>query len=347
MVSRLQLGLTAVLIMLACSLHAQIRLGFSNLNGFPDVITEGQAYNLSGWIVNHGSSGGNGVIDIMLKADSVGTVVVSNNFNIANSLQPGDSVYWSKSNFIFPQGAFRLGNNDVIIWPTAPSSSTGAEVDSLTKPVYYTDASALRLREADFVPFQSTGFELETTYELSATIKNLSSNPTSNTLRLFAELPGFRSRVVDSKALSLQLNDETVFTVPDFSVWETFDLHSSDTVGYNLSTVRFYALEVGSNCGPLNFVDVAIDEMGAVTSTGSNLANGLSIFPNPAKDFVTVQFPAAWIGCELQLYDITGRAVYAKTMNDHQLNLQGLKQGCYWMVLRNADQVMQQRIVKL
>ncbi|MFN5319761.1 MAG: T9SS type A sorting domain-containing protein, partial [Bacteroidia bacterium] len=78
------------------------------------------------------------------------------------------------------------------------------------------------------------------------------------------------------------------------------------------------------------------------------LNNELSIFPNPADDFVTLHAAAEWLGSSFQIIDLSGKKVQHGVIHSSQttLNLSDLKQGVYFLKLQN-DAASIVKIVKL
>jgi hypothetical protein len=182
--------------------QAQPSLGLSNLAGFPDVITQGTQYNVTGWIVN-----------------GTDLLHVSNNFHVANPLQPGDSVLWTENNYTFPPGQFRLGNNDVIIWSTAPSSSS-TESDSLGKPIYFTNSAAFRLQNSGFEVFGEYA-DLDDEYTFLVDVTNEGNKKANDGIDLFVKMNWFAPVLLRHYDVEVDINE----TVDSTLKTSTFSMH--------------------------------------------------------------------------------------------------------------------------
>lgn len=98
---------------------------------------------------------------------------------------------------------------------------------------------------------------------------------------------------------------------------------------------------------------VGIDENLLPNSTNNPSAVALSVFPNPAQEWVNVQFEANNYGKSLlTLYDISGRSVwqqyftYQSGSNQWQVPLQQLPAALYLLTLQTEDNlIMQQKLV--
>lgn len=76
---------------------------------------------------------------------------------------------------------------------------------------------------------------------------------------------------------------------------------------------------------------------------------GLSIFPNPAKDFAIVRFGESLENASISVYDNLGRRVILQTMKTSaqtfQINTQHLKNGVYVLKLKTSEGSVQERLL--
>lgn len=85
-----------------------------------------------------------------------------------------------------------------------------------------------------------------------------------------------------------------------------------------------------------------------------NQLPGISIFPNPFSESITVEGAAGFNGeVNIQVRDLLGRKVYEKTLVDpfqsgfiHKIQLDAISSGGYWLKIRVGDQVMVRKIFK-
>lgn len=102
--------------------------------------------------------------------------------------------------------------------------------------------------------------------------------------------------------------------------------------GANGSGELFGKLIFGADCGNI----VGIDD---------NLLTQVSVYPNPATDYVTVQLPA---GIELQsvaIYDVLGKLVTNKITNN-QINVSQFTQGVYLLTIQTSQGTVTKKISK-
>ena len=93
-----------------------------------------------------------------------------------------------------------------------------------------------------------------------------------------------------------------------------------------------------------NYEPAAMNADGCVYADADGLdevavAHPLNMFPNPAKDMVTVSFPesldATWIGAELQAKTLQGKLAGSWTIQEHvqQIDVSGMATGHYIMTV--------------
>lgn len=94
----------------------------------------------------------------------------------------------------------------------------------------------------------------------------------------------------------------------------------------------------GGNCGTIS--------SNLTLGTGDFDKNSLKIYPNPSKDFLSVEFPNLVEKGEVKIYDSLGKVVVKKdvTLLDNKIETSFLKTGTYTVVLRteygNATQTL-------
>jgi Secretion system C-terminal sorting domain len=335
-------GVTVLLFLCTLGGHAQSILGFTNTAGFPTVVNPQAHYDLEGWIVNRGVAAFSGQLRVELLADSC-TLLQIDNFNIAGLLQPGDSLYWSRNNYQFPPGHFRSNNNDVLIWPTAPS---GGDVysDSIGIVIYYTEGSAFRLSGTEF-GFLAAGMDITRHFDLAGKAENLSARSNAGPVCLYAQIPGREARCIAQASDIFALNDVAVLDLHHFSVWQEFGLHSTDTVGGLIDRVEFFALETGLTVSPLNRISIPTIA-GLVGNAAPSDAHGIAVYPNPFAQTLTVEVPQAWrADAQVQLIDLSGRTVLSQPLQSTQLSVAQLPSGSYILQVSSSKGVYHKQVI--
>jgi hypothetical protein len=311
--------------------HAQPSLGLSNLAGFPDVVTQGTNYNVSGWIVNSGNTAFTGNLDIEMLVNGTDLLHVTNNFNVQTPLQPGDSVYWMESNYTFPPGQFRYGNNDVLIWPTAPSNSS-AESDSLGKPVYFANSAAFRLHNTGFEVFGEYA-DLEDKYTFLATVTNEGNKEAIDGVDLFVKMNWFAPVLLRHYDIEIDVNDTEEFVIEDFNILEAFRIAHGDLTRNEPLVLEFFALEHAVQLDPINERSVPVSK---VTGLQYLPSEGLIVYPNPSAGDLKIVMPNGVQAIQLDIFDMQGRLVHSQGTSDV---IEGalLPAGTYVLEVKVAD----------
>ena len=291
--------------------QAQPSLGLSNLSGFPDVVTQGTNYNVSGWIVNSGNAAFAGILDVEMLVNGTDLLHVTNNFNVQTPLQPGDSVYWMESNYTFPPGQFRLGNNDVIIWPTAPSNSS-AESDSLGKPVYFANSAAFRLHNSGFEVFGEYA-GLEDKYTFLATVTNEGNKKAIDGVDLFVKMNWFAPVLLRHYDVEVDLNETLEFVIEDFNVLEAFRIGYGDLTRSEPLVLDFFALEHAQLLDPINERSVPVSKVTGIQAVPSD---ELIVYPNPSDGDLKIELPNGVQAIQLDIFDMQGRLVHSQATSD-------------------------------
>ena len=82
-----------------------------------------------------------------------------------------------------------------------------------------------------------------------------------------------------------------------------------------------------------------------VTGLTKQTANkGFAIVPNPATDFI--QFDAAFEGCSIELFDMTGRGVLSTTIQGRQVRVKQLPEGLYLVRVQSKEGVVHSTLKK-
>ena len=111
--------------------------------------------------------------------------------------------------------------------------------------------------------------------------------------------------------------------------------------------VSTYKLEQTDNDGSVNFVGVVDVQRGETTILNIN-----SILPIPVISNLQVSYQAVAGLTEIKIYDMVGRSIQdleiesANGLNFHNLSLNNLNPGVYFITLLNNDKVATKRFVK-
>ncbi|GEM_PF-6456814 len=95
----------------------------------------------------------------------------------------------------------------------------------------------------------------------------------------------------------------------------------------------------------LGFFILALEETMRVENQNFE---GLSIYPNPVKEFVHVALPSTINQVDVLIYDATGKQVFQQKAvgNNNSLNIQSLNKGIYLMQVIDGNQILTKKIIK-
>jgi hypothetical protein len=80
---------------------------------------------------------------------------------------------------------------------------------------------------------------------------------------------------------------------------------------------------------------------------GSEAGPIASVFPNPASEYITVNFAGEYPQITFELYDATGRRVILRQLeNGERVNLEGIQNGIYFYKISAEDQVHAGKVMK-
>lgn len=285
------------------TLKAQPRLGLSNANGMPSVISQGGFYSLSGWIVNTGNQPYSGTIDMRMNLNGSFNALLTNNFSIA-SLPVGDSVFWQKPSYNFPPGQLRLGNNDIIVWPTAPSGGAIME-DSLYHVAYNCDGQAAFRLSDEGVEYMLPGVLVDQFYTFDIGAVNVGLAPNTSSVKLIAEIPGLGQQSLDASTTAIQVGETVIFNVSGFKVSDLFDL-TDLARAEALPDMQFFVMVEQIAIDPINRITFPLVRPTAVTQA---IEETVTLYPNPSSNLIKVSVAGGAAFQDITIYDAAMRQV--------------------------------------
>lgn len=321
--------------------YGQAHLSFTNVEGFPQVVSQGSHHDLEGWIINLGNAAFSGQLRIELHADTSSTITLDNNFVVSN-LAPGDSVAWSRNNYNFPPGHFRQGNNDIIIWPTAPAG--GVDVDSVYTTMYFTEGAAFKLIATDFDPI-AQGLDLFEEYDIRARAVNISDAANSNEVCLYMQIPDHAPQCLDPHHRSYGLNDVVSFDMEHLIIWDFLELTAMDTIGVPIDRITFYSLEAGESTEPLNTITLPLSNR-LVAAAAPTAAALVKVFPNPVAETLHVTVPQDWSAdAVITIHDLAGRLLLQQPLPTERVDVRMLPAGSYLLEIQSRKGIHRQQLI--
>lgn len=103
------------------------------------------------------------------------------------------------------------------------------------------------------------------------------------------------------------------------------------------------------SAGNLNSVEIYTDTATVMTSLSDPISRGVHLYPNPARDFLTLELPEGNVNC-LEILDMEGRrrAFHSDVQGPQvTVRIEGLPNGTYFVRLWNEEQFESYRFVKM
>lgn len=110
--------------------------------------------------------------------------------------------------------------------------------------------------------------------------------------------------------------------------------------GYSMDLMYINILNIN---GQISYSTTYLDDPNLQNTKINNLANEVSIYPNPTSDYINIKTNSPNISVEI--YDITGKSVY--NGNENKVNVSDLKKGMYTVVVLdlNSSNTYTQKVV--
>lgn len=337
------LFILAFIFSLSLSLHAQHVLKFTNTDGFPDVVVQGQSYTLSGWIKNYGSASGSSpsVYRIHYSVNGGSSQQVGGNYNLG-SLAPGDSVYWQSSPYTFVASQFSGHHNDILIWPTVPNQNSGdTRSDSIQMTMYFATPTqaAFSLRDQNVIGFDA---KVDPKKAYSVTFGVTNEGPATNTqpVQLFAEDGNGNSFKIAEDPGFYQSGSFFSFSFSDFRL---LDLVPQANV-VTSDQISFFAVE-SKNIPPVHKASILLDQQ--ITGISNPRQEGLDIYPNPSQGMLNFNFDLQANPSDVtwSIYDAKGRRVLQGKFVPRSLNLSHLQEGTYIFLLDSKQERLSKKFI--
>ncbi|TXE20021.1 T9SS type A sorting domain-containing protein [Psychroserpens burtonensis] len=125
--------------------------------------------------------------------------------------------------------------------------------------------------------------------------------------------------------------------------------------GYNTAGENGISYLVSAGCGlttPTPTADIGqaanqyvMNIVGSTLSVDSFTLDAISVAPNPATNYISINFPASISDFTTELYDITGKLVL-KSSNKERLDVSQLQAGIYILRISTNDGTISKRITK-
>jgi hypothetical protein len=108
-----------------------------------------------------------------------------------------------------------------------------------------------------------------------------------------------------------------------------------------------------SNLGEIGFKKMLLEDHASISELDGVTTGNIAIQPNPVKDVAQLLFNADENGtASISVFSMTGAKVfeqginYSRGLNNHQVNVSGLPEGVYVVMLKAGDTILKNKMVK-
>jgi hypothetical protein len=147
----------------------------------------------------------------------------------------------------------------------------------------------------------------------------------------------YKSTAPSSVKISIDGNDLPEASLPSTAgIWSTIDIATKSLSSNGLHTVRLTIVSGSPDINYFTRIDAGTTNSTVVHQPGKQ--NDVSIYPNPANDFVRISSENE-IG-EITLLSIRGELIMKRvygTEKEIELNISNLKTGLYFLIINNAS----------
>jgi len=103
------------------------------------------------------------------------------------------------------------------------------------------------------------------------------------------------------------------------------------------------AMDTAQGCSNVAEISVTIDSVFVPTAIKENAESAINVFPNPAHDFITIQYEKENSNAMVELLDIFGRTILRQELSESNttINTNGLAKGTYLLRIIDGKKPMQ------
>ncbi|BAP31539.1 uncharacterized protein CHSO_2502 [Chryseobacterium sp. StRB126] len=108
-----------------------------------------------------------------------------------------------------------------------------------------------------------------------------------------------------------------------------------------------YIYKIGkASVGALqHFAGASTQTLGTQETISKNPLESIKIYPNPAKDFISIEFPDSKItNFSFEITDFEGRSLF-KTYNKTKVNISSLENGAYVGIIKTGDKTVVRKVI--
>ncbi len=212
---------------------------------------------------------------------------------------------------------------------TGTDANNCYSTDTVNVAVGQATSSTLNESACDSYTLNGQSYTQSGTY--AQVINNTSGCDSTITLNLNMEFSPITPVITLTNGVTMTVDAQANANLQWINCSDLTPIAGATGATFTASVNGVYAVVASNACGSDTSECSTVNSVGLETLS----SNGISIFPNPTNELLTVQVPVAFLGSEWNLVDIRGRQVLNGQVDieQFQLNLSDLARGKYWLSL--------------
>ena len=212
---------------------------------------------------------------------------------------------------------------------TGTDANNCHSTDTVQVAVGQATSSTLNESACDSYTLNGQSYTQSGTY--TQVINNTSGCDSTITLNLSMEFSPITPVITLTNGVTMTVDAQANANLQWINCSDLTPIAGATGATFTASVNGVYAVVASNACGSDTSACSTVNSVGLETLS----SNGVSVFPNPTNELLTVQVPVAFLGSKWNLVDIRGRQVLNGQVDieQFQLNLSDLARGTYWLSL--------------
>ena len=130
--------------------------------------------------------------------------------------------------------------------------------------------------------------------------------------------------------------------------WTTEVAYENAHTFHGLAAHTTYEMQVQANCGGDNLSDWTASVVQTTTGINGYLESNVTLYPNPAKEYIDVRIDGDVNVTAMEVYDVYGKLINTVNVIDNttHINVSALANGMYFVRVTTEQGVVTKRFVK-
>jgi hypothetical protein len=223
---------------------------------------------------------------------------------------------------------------------TGTDANNCQQTDTVQVNVGQSTSSTLNESACDAYTINGQSYTQSGTY--TQIINNTSGCDSIITLNLIMEFSPITPVITLTNGVTMTVDAQANASLQWINCSDITPIAGATGTTFTASVNGVYAVVASNACGSDTAECSTVNSVGLETLS----SNGVSVFPNPTNELLSVQVPLDFLGSQWNLVDIRGRQVLNGQVDieQFQLNLSDLARGTYWLSLGRMQPV---QVVKI